>query len=83
MLCKCCCGILDVIATLSLCVVNYMTAFHCVISMSFFVKSFSYYIYSVLLARNDCVSAAEVVCTDTTCKVKGNKICYLEKRRFV
>jgi hypothetical protein len=70
---------LDVIDTLSLCVVNYMTALHCVMLMSFDVKIFSYYIFSVMLARNGCVPAAEVVCTDTTCKVKGNKICYVEE----
>jgi len=83
MVCKCCCGILDVTGTLSLCVVNYMTAFHCVMLMSFVVKSFNYYIFFVMLTSNDCVPAADVVCTDTTCQVKGNKICDVEKRRSV
>ena len=26
-----------------------------------------------MLTRNDCVPAAEAVCTDTTCKVEGKK----------
>lgn len=76
-------GSFDVIGTLRLCVVNYMTAFHCVMLMSFFVKSFNYYIFSVMLTRNDSVPATEAVCTDTACQVKGDKICYVEKRRSV
>jgi hypothetical protein len=83
MVCKCSCGILDVIGTLSLCVVNYMTAFHCVMLMSFVARSYNYYMFSVLLTRNYCVPATDVVCTDAICKVRGNKICYVERRRSV